>query len=157
MAFFDAERSALEAGDLDAAAEATVVAWVDGPRRGPAAVPSAVRDAVRAMQRRAFDLTSDWPDAVWEAEDELDPEAPERLGEIDVPALVISGGLDIDSITLAADRLRADLTTVRGVVWDDVAHLPPVERPDDFAAQVLEWVRRVDERASTGPGPGQVV
>ena len=144
VAFFEAEGSAIEAGDLDAAAEANVVAWVDGPQRGPDVVPAAVRDAVRTMQRRAFELTIGWPDEVWEAEEELDPEAPERLDEIAVPTLVISGALDIDSIRLAADHLLTGLNNVRGVVWDDVAHLPSMERPDDFAAQVLDWVDRAD-------------
>jgi len=145
VAFFEAERAAIESGDLDAAAEANVVAWVDGPHRRPDVVPAAVRDAVRAMQRRAFELTIGWPDEVWEAEQELDPEAPERLGEITAPTLVITGGLDIDSIGLAADRLLAGIRDVRGVAWPDVAHLPSMERPDDFAAEVLDWVARAED------------
>jgi pimeloyl-ACP methyl ester carboxylesterase len=141
-AFWELEGKAVEAGDLDAAVEANVTAWVDGPHRGPDVVPAAVRDAVRTMQRRNFDLTIDWPDEVWEADDELDPEAHERLDEITAPTLVIVGRLDIDSIQLAADHLLAGLDNVRGVSWDDVAHLPSMERPDDFAAEVLDWVSR---------------
>jgi pimeloyl-ACP methyl ester carboxylesterase len=144
-AFFGAEGSAIEAGDLDAATEANVVAWVDGPHRGPDEVSPAVRDAVRTMQRRAFEVTAGWPDAVWE-EDEvaLDPEAPARLDEIAVPTLVISGELDIDSIRMAADHLLAGVAGARGVVWPDVAHVPSMERPDDFAAEVLDWVARAE-------------
>ena len=134
------EGQAIDAGDLDAAVEANVTAWVDGPHRGPDVVPAAVRDAVRTMQRRNFDLTHDWPDEVWEADDELDPEAHERLAEITAPTLVISGELDIDSIRIAADHLLAGLPDARAVVWPDVAHLPSMERPDDFAAEVLDWV-----------------
>jgi pimeloyl-ACP methyl ester carboxylesterase len=145
VAFFEAEGAAIDAGDLDAAAEANVVAWVDGPHRGPHEVPATVRDAVRTMQRLAFDLTIDWPDEVWEAEDELDPEPPERLDEIAVPTLVILGELDIDSVRIAADHLLAGVRDVRGVVWPDVAHLPSMERPASFAAQVLDWVARAPE------------
>ena len=58
---------------------------------------------------------------------------------------MISGELDIDSIQLAADHLLAGLDDVRGVSWDDVAHLPSMERPDDFAAEVLDWVARAEE------------
>jgi 3-oxoadipate enol-lactonase len=144
-AAWDLEGKAIEAGDIDAAVEANVTAWVDGPHRGPDVVPAAVRDAVRTMQRRNFDLTMDWPDEVWEADDELDPEAHERLDEILAPTLVISGELDIDSIRLAADHLLTGVRDVRGVVWPDVAHLPSMERPDDFAAEVLDWVARVEE------------
>jgi pimeloyl-ACP methyl ester carboxylesterase len=141
-AAWELEGAAIEAGDIDAAVEANVTAWVDGPHRGPDAVPGSVRDAVRAMQRRSFELTLGWPDEVWEAEDELDPEASARLREVTAPALVISGGLDIDSIQLAADRLLSALPDVRGVTWPDVAHLPSMERPADFAAEVLDWVAR---------------
>ena len=144
-AAWELEGKAIEAADVDAAVEANVTAWVDGPHRGPDVVPAAVRDAVRTMQRRNFDITLDWPDEVWAADDELDPEAHERLDEITASTLVISGKLDIDSIQLAADHLLAGLDNVRGVSWDDVAHLPSMERPDDFAAAVLDWVARAEE------------
>jgi pimeloyl-ACP methyl ester carboxylesterase len=143
-AAWELEGKAMEAGDVDAAVEANVTAWVDGPHRRPDVVPAAVRDAVRTMQRRNFELTMDWPDEVWEADDELDPEAHERLGEITAPTLVITGELDIDSIRIAADHLLTGLSDVRGIVWPDVAHLPSMERPDDFAAEVLDWVARAE-------------
>ncbi|PFG32184.1 alpha/beta fold hydrolase, partial [Sanguibacter antarcticus] len=73
VAFFEAEGNALEAGDLDAAVEANLRAWVDGPRRGPDAVPASVRDKVGAMQRRVFDITGGWPDEVWSAERRTSP------------------------------------------------------------------------------------
>jgi pimeloyl-ACP methyl ester carboxylesterase len=141
-AFVDAEDAAIEAGDLDAAAEANVVAWVDGPHRGPEVVPSGVRDAVRAMQRRAFDLTIDWPDEVWESVDRLDPEPLARLEQLAVPLLVVCGALDMDGVRLAADRLVAGVPAARALLWPDVAHLPSMERPDDFAAAVLDHVER---------------
>ena len=145
-ACWEAEGAAIEAGDMEAATEANVRGWVDGPHRGPEVVPADVRDAVRRMQRQAFDITADWPDSVWE-EDEvaLDPEAPERLDEIRAPTLVLSGALDIDSIRIAADHLLAGVRDARGVVWPDVAHLPSMERPDDFAAAVLDWVARAED------------
>jgi pimeloyl-ACP methyl ester carboxylesterase len=99
------------------------------------------------MQRRAFDLTIDWPDQVWESEIELVPGAPARLGEIGVRTLVISGGLDMDGVRIAAERLVAGVRDVRALMWPDVAHLPSMERPDDFAAAVLDHV----DRAEAGP------
>lgn len=147
VAFFRAEGEAVEAGDLDAATEANVRAWVDGPRRGPDEVAPDVRDAVRRMQRRAFDLTADWPDEVWEAEQELDPALAERLDEITAPTLVISGAHDVDAVRLAAERVARDVPGARAVVWPDVAHLPSMERPADFAAEVLAWVGAAQDRA----------
>ena len=138
--FLDAERRALEHGDLDAAAEANVVHWVDGPHRGPTDVPATIREAVREMQRLAFEITLPWPDSIWEAADELTPEPTERLKDIGAPMLVLSGGLDMDTVHVTADLLAAEVPQVRLVDWPDVAHLPSMERPEDFAALVLDWV-----------------
>jgi 3-oxoadipate enol-lactonase len=148
-AFFEAEGTAIEAGDLDAATEANLVAWVDGPQRSPDRVSPAVREAVRTMQRHAFELTADWPDAIWEEDqDELDPEPSERLTEVTAPTLVISGELDIDSVRMNADHVLASVKNVRGVVWPDVAHVPSMERPDDFAAEVLDLATRAEDAAA---------
>jgi len=138
--FLDAERGALERGDIDAAVEANVVHWVDGPHRGPDVVPAAVRNAVREMQRLAFDITLPWPDAIWEAEEELDPEPPARVADIATPTLVLLGELDMDTVRETADRLAAQVPDVRRVDWPDVAHLPSMERPDDFVELTLDWV-----------------
>ena len=137
-AFIDTENAALERGDLHTAAEANVRTWVDGSHRAADAVSSTLRDAVRAMQYRAFEVSNGWPDAVWEAEQELDPPAIERLAEIAVPTLVVTGDLDVDAIGLAADHLTAVLPQARRERWPGVAHLPPMERPEAFAAAVLQ-------------------
>lgn len=138
-AFVEAENAAFESGDLDEATEVNLTWWVDGPHRGPDVVPADVRQAVRTMQRQAFAITHDWPDSVWEAEDELTPEVTERLADIGAPTLVVSGELDLETVQLAADHLVSAVPNVRGVKWPDIAHLPPMERPADFATHVLEW------------------
>ena len=68
------------------------------------------------MQRRAFGLTADWDDL---DEVELDPPAPERLGEVGCPVLLLVGGHDLDTIADAADRLAAALPDVRRLDWPD--------------------------------------
>jgi pimeloyl-ACP methyl ester carboxylesterase len=98
------------------------------------------------MQRRIFEVSDDWEDAVWEAEEELDPPAPERLDEITAPTLVVSGELDIDAVRAAAAHVLEGVRGARAVVWPDVAHLPSMERPADFTALVLDWVSRADTR-----------
>lgn len=136
-AFIDVEDTALDDGDLDAAAEANVRWWVDGPHRDGDRADPQVRDLVRQMQRLAFELTDGWDDV---DEHELDPPAPERLGEIRVPTLVLLGGLDLDAIHAAAESVCAGVAGVRRVDWPDVAHLPSMERPEEFTALVREWV-----------------
>lgn len=135
--FARVEVRAMEAGDLDAAAAANVDWWLVGPRRGPDAVDAASREVVHAMQRRAFELTVGW-DEIEEAE--LDPPAADRVSEIAAPTLVLTGALDIDAIGAAARSVLAGVPGARHVEWEDVAHLPSLERPDDFVALVEEWL-----------------
>lgn len=147
LAFFAAEEAALEAGDLEAAVDANVRAWVDGPHRGPEIVPAKTREAVRSMQRLAFEITADWPDSVWEDDaDELDPPLTERLHEIVAPTLVVVGEQDMDAVRRAADHVLAQVPDARGVVWSDVAHLPSMERPGDFVTEVRSWIVRAEGR-----------
>lgn len=136
-AFAAAERAAIAAGDLDAAVEANVRWWVDGPQRAAGVVEAGVREQVRRMQRRAFDVTADWDDV---EELELDPPALDRLAEISVPTLVLVGGLDIAAIELAARRLVDGIDGARRVDWSDVAHLPSMERPAEFLALLDDWL-----------------
>ncbi|MGH3359026.1 MAG: alpha/beta fold hydrolase [Nocardioidaceae bacterium] len=140
--FIDAEEAALDGGDLDAAVEANVAWWVVGPHRTASDVSPAVRDLVRAMQRRAFDLTSGWDDL---EERELDPPALDRLGEIRVPTLVLDGAQDLDAIHAVVRRVVDGIADVRRVDWPDTAHLPSMERPDDFLALILDWLSTVED------------
>ena len=125
-AFIDAENAALAGSDLDAAVEANVAWWVDGPRRETDVVDPTVREQVRQMQRRAFELTDDWDDL---EDAELYPPALDRLAEIRVPTLVLVGGLDLDAIHDAARMVTEGIAGARRVDWPDVAHLPSMERP----------------------------
>jgi pimeloyl-ACP methyl ester carboxylesterase len=136
-AFFDAEGAALERDDLDAAVEANLASWVDGPHRGPGQVDPGVREQVRQMQRRAFEITADWDDV---EEKELDPPALERLGQVDVPTLVLVGALDLDAIVETAQRVATGVPGARRVDWADTAHLPSLERPDAFLALLRGWL-----------------
>lgn len=138
-AFIDAERAATAADDLDAATDANVRWWVDGPHRDEHAVASEVREAVREMQRHAFEVTADWDDL----EKALDPPASERLAEVGVPTLVLVGGLDLDTVRLAADGVVAGVPGAQRVDWPDVAHLPSMERPEDFVALIVDRLRSV--------------
>lgn len=136
-AFIETERAALERDDLDAAVEANVAAWVVGPRRTEADVDAAVVDLARCMQRRAFEVSAAWGD-VEEREPAQDP--LDRLGEIAVPTLVLVGGHDLETTLDAAGRVTDGIPAARRVDWPDVAHLPSLERPREFAALLHEWL-----------------
>ena len=136
QAFVDAEGTALERGDLDAAVEANLSCWVEGPHRSASQIDPTVRELVGRMQRRAFEVTADWDDI---EEKELVPPALDRLGEITVPALILVGGLDLDTVHDAAGRLVSGIPNARRVDWPDAGHLPSLERPADFLGLLREW------------------
>ena len=141
-AFFDAERSALEREDLDGAVEANLAWWVDGPGGDPARVEPNVRERVSVMQRRAFELTADWAEV---EEKELDPPALVRLADVRAPTLVLVGGLDLDAVQDTARRVVSGVPHARRVGWPQTAHLPSMERPDDFSALLHTWLQEVDD------------
>ena len=136
-AFVAAEDAALEGDDIDAAVEANLSWWVDGARRDPGRVAADVRAFVGQMQRRAFEVTNGWDDV---DEAEFDPPTLNRLSEIGVPTLVLLGGLDLDAIHHATQRVVEGIAGARRIDWPEVAHLPSLERPTDFTALVDEWL-----------------
>jgi len=129
-AIWHEEVEALDRGDLDAAVEVNLRAWVDGPGRGPDAVDPELRAFVGRMQRDAFELPEWDPETA--PENELEPPAISRLAEIACPTLVLVGELDQPATMEAAARVSAEVPGARLEVWPDVAHLPSLERPDDF-------------------------
>jgi pimeloyl-ACP methyl ester carboxylesterase len=137
-ACWDAERTALERGDLDAAVEANLSWWVEGTRRSAGQVDPAVREHVGRMQRRVFEVIADWDDV---EDQELDPPALVRLSEIEVPVFVLVGGLDLDAVHDAAGRVVAGIAGARRVDWPDAGHLPSLENPAAFTELLREWVK----------------
>src|SRR5262249_30202537 len=83
-----AEVEALDRGDLDAAVELNLRAWVDGNRPLDAVDPE-VRTFIGRMQREAFEIP-EW-DADEAPEHELRPPVAGRLDELDCPVLVVVG------------------------------------------------------------------
>ena len=133
-----AEVEALDRGDLDAAVEVNLRAWVDGPSRSPDAVDPAVRSLVGAMQHEAFELPEWDPESA--PEHELSPAASGRFREIRCPVLVVVGELDQPAVRETAERIASEAPMARLVVWPETGHMLTLERPDAFAAAVLEFL-----------------
>jgi 3-oxoadipate enol-lactonase len=137
---FEAEEGdALERGDLEAATELNLRMWVDGPHRKPEDVDPAIRELVRAMQLQAFSVPV--PEDV-----ELRPLVPEaitRLGEIQVPTLVIVGDQDVPEFRELSDVVTAAIKGASKVVIPGVAHLPNMEKPEEFNRIVLGFLSEV--------------
>lgn len=72
-----------------------------------------------------------------------DWQSKDRLGEIDVPTLLLSGRYDE-----ATPRLQQDLLTgIKGSEWvqfDESAHVPHVEEPERYREVLSAWLARHD-------------
>jgi pimeloyl-ACP methyl ester carboxylesterase len=134
-----AEEAALEAGDLDEAVEVNLRMGVDGPRRRPEDVDPAVRERVGVMQRRALELQVPVGD---DADEELlVPDLVERLGELNVPTLVVVGDEDRPDMQAIAERLAREIPGARSATIAGTAHVPSMERPREFDELVLPFLR----------------
>lgn len=131
--FDEQEQALLEAGDVEAAVELNVRTWL-----GPEADDKA-RELVRQMQRNAFEVGI--------AAEGLDP-AP-ALDKVDVypstlamPALIVSGAHDVDHFQAVAAHLSSHMRDAEVVNLPWAGHLPSLERPQETAAVVDDFLRR---------------
>ena len=132
-----AEEEAFERGDYEAAAEASLRQWIDGPRRSPDEVDPALRSSVREMILRSYELQAgDEPDE----QDVLEPPLKERLGDVRCPTLVIVGDEDIADMQGIAAHLARSIDGARMETVSGASHLPSLERPDEVNAILVPFL-----------------
>jgi 3-oxoadipate enol-lactonase len=135
---WDAVVAADRSGDLDALADAEARMWLadpDGTR-----LPEGVLDLVRSMNRIALiNERSATADDV-----PIEPPALDRLADVDAPVLVVDGDLDLEAIGLTADLLESRLPRAERVRLRGVAHLPALERAEEVAALVGDFLTGVE-------------
>jgi pimeloyl-ACP methyl ester carboxylesterase len=123
------EEELYEAGDYAAAAQLMVETWVPG-------APAAVQELVREAQEHAYAL----PPPAWLPR--LERPLIECLAEVRAPVLLVEGQLDQPDYHRIADVLERDLPDVHGrVTIPGAHHLPNLERPAEFDAAVLPFLR----------------
>jgi pimeloyl-ACP methyl ester carboxylesterase len=129
--------AAEEAGNLELVSELEVRVWVDGPERSPEDVDASLRDLVRemnliALRNEASGLGNEWAP---------EPPAADRLPDVQAPTLLIVGDEDQPRVFAAADLLEKELPNARKVVMHGTAHLPNMERPEEFNRLVLDFLQ----------------
>jgi 3-oxoadipate enol-lactonase len=141
--FDEEEEALLDDGRLDEAVELNLRAWLDGPERDSAPVTPEVRARVAEMQRssletlvRAYEGSPEPGPVTW-----ADPPAATRLGDVSVPTLVVVGMLDQPDFRGISARLAAEIPGAEDAELE-AAHLPALERPDEFNEIVLEFLGR---------------
>jgi len=128
-AAWESEEAALERGDIDAAVEAVLDAWV----------PDRLRDRVAPMQRRALELQT----AAGEMGEAADPlEEIEPLGRLEVPALLAWGEHDMSDFEESAHALARVLPEARLAMIPGAGHLAPLETPEAFQQLLLDFLNQ---------------
>jgi pimeloyl-ACP methyl ester carboxylesterase len=127
------------AGDTEKLLELEIKIWVDGPR-SPEQVRPGVREKVREMNKIALQ------NPVKEGE-ERGPAIPAagRLGEIQVPTLVVIGELDNPAIQAIGDKLATEIPHARKFRIADANHLPNMEHPQEFNREVMLFLGSLGE------------
>ena len=122
--------AAIEAGDLERAEDLRLKIWA----------PLGTDDPAGATIRRiAFDniheMTMDESSAI-----EIDPPASVRLGEIDVPSLVLIAEHDPPFMRRAGELLAREILDARKVVVEGADHVVNVRQPEAFEDAVLPFL-----------------
>jgi 3-oxoadipate enol-lactonase len=134
------EDEAFERGDVDAAAEASLRMWVDGPNRSAAAVDPGVRTAVAEMVLRSYEMQKDAWEAGAREEEVLEGPVSSRLGEIRCPTMVVVGDEDVEDMQAIAAHVADSIKSARLVTVQNAAHLPSLERADEFNAILVDFL-----------------
>ncbi len=125
--------AALEKGDIQRAAELELQIWAPvrsatGPdlRIKEIAMDNAHQVALDPALRR-----------------HPDPPAVERLGEISVPTLVVSGDQDLPDVERIAELIMSRVPGARRAVMQGADHVVNMRRPADFTARVLGFLDHI--------------
>jgi pimeloyl-ACP methyl ester carboxylesterase len=127
-----------EAGDLERVNELEIQIWVDGQGRTPDQIDPKVRQLVKDMNWIALQTPQDLGHEV-----PLEPAAANRLTEIKVPTLVVIGDRDTNWAQAASDYLAKNIPNARKIVMSNTAHLPNMEKPEEFNNHLLEFLNNI--------------
>jgi 2-hydroxy-6-oxonona-2,4-dienedioate hydrolase len=135
--FSEAEK-AYEAGDLDLLAELETQIWFDGTGRTPEQVNQEMRKLAYEMNRNALAH-----EAKQLGKRLLNTEtmAFDRLGNLNIPVLVIIGTHDTPYILAAGNYMMEKIPFARKVQIADAAHLPNMDQPDEFQGIVEDFLK----------------
>lgn len=137
---WDDADAAYDAGEIARAVEIEARGWVDGPYREADEVDPDVRRRVNQMNMALWARIERELDAGTELD--FNPPILARLAEICVPTMLIGGDLDQSMIVESMAILGERIQHAESVVIDGTAHLPSMERPDEFNRLVLAFLER---------------
>lgn len=130
-----------KAGNIELAAEYSTRIWFDSQHRTPEQMDPDLRALVIDMTRLALLQNVDPSQVI-----RPDVSAYDRLDQLKTPLLAITGDLDVQGIQDVADTLSAVVPGAKKVVLSGAAHLPNMERPQEFNQLVLSFLTSVSEK-----------
>jgi 3-oxoadipate enol-lactonase len=128
-----------EAKDWDRLAELETQVWVDGWGQDATRVDPELRKRVRVWIADSY--RAERPEGKPQP---LEPPAVGRLGELQVPTLVLVGTADEPGGVLNGRHVASEVAGARLVEFDGVAHMIQLEEPERFNRIVLEFLAEVD-------------
>ncbi|HEX6254349.1 MAG TPA: alpha/beta hydrolase [Euzebyales bacterium] len=132
----DAEGEALDAGGIDRALAINLRWFVDGVGRSADDVDADVRSRVTAWLRELLPRQAAQARAADSGAQLVEPLVRDRLGDVDIPTLVLVGSHDAPGFDRIARHLADHLPRARLVEVAGAAHLINLEQPARFAALV---------------------
>ncbi len=130
---------ALQQGDVDLASELQLRIWFDGPQRTPDQVDSEARTFAGVMNRICV-ANNTWLIADGVPQQPLSPPAAARLGEVNVPTLIINGALDHAETLRAGELMAAQIPGAIRQVIAQTAHVPSLEVPAVLTKMLLDFL-----------------
>jgi 3-oxoadipate enol-lactonase len=135
---WDALEALWEGKKWDELVEQEVEIWTDGIGQPATRVDPAVR-----AKMTEWGLENYRAEQPAEKAQPLKPPAAARLTEIRVPTLVIWGTLDAPGVLAASEKIADEVAGARKQVFEGVAHMVSLERPDEFDRLVGEFLDEV--------------
>ena len=142
QAFVAQYYGALQQEDIVSAANTSLRMWVDGPRRTPEQVNAHARSRIAIMLTQHIQRHGDYL-AHQQHMLALEPPAANRIGEVNVPTLIIVGDEDWPRVFEMADRLERGIAHAQKVIIPGTAHHPNMEKPEEFNRVVMEFLSRL--------------
>ena len=134
-------KAASDAGDLDKVNELEIHMWVDGFQQPIGRAEKQIRDQILEANHIALVNDTLVPDSENEF---LEPNAGNRLNEISAPTLIVTGDLDDPYILMSAEVMEREISNSKTVVLKDTAHLPSMEKPDEFNRHLLDFINSIN-------------
>ena len=133
-------QAALLTNDWPAFLELSAQIWFDGAGRTPDQVDQEARKRLVGMYLRRLQLTRADPG---QEKPPLDPSAADRLDELNLPTLIITGDRDLEFVHAAAAYMAEHIAGAQTIQLPNAAHMLNMEHPAAFNQLVLDFLSHV--------------